>query len=265
MSDLTFRDKSLIADVLEFDGGYVFTMLKNYENINKTTIRNIIYGASGIDIYVDPRYKDLGQQKCLEKIWEIESNHTAGSVLKDFLLFYFEHYPPALLEDGEKMRHTRCMEVADRLLASTDIALPFPLSDQLKVLQTDIRSSLAAGTPELCLDRLHTFTAEYMWTICSKHGIAVANEKGEHYPLHSLLGSLQKCYRESNFIQSEFALTALRNCIDLFAKYNDVRNDYSYAHPNEVLQKAESTYVVQIVSNTLTFIEQIESSISTFD
>ena len=70
MSDLTFRDKSLIADVLEFDGGYVFTMLKNYESINKTTIRNIIYGASGIDIYVDPRYKDLGQQKCLEKIWE---------------------------------------------------------------------------------------------------------------------------------------------------------------------------------------------------
>lgn len=262
MSDLTFREKRLIADVLEFDGGYVFTILSKYEHFNKTTARDIIFGASGIDIFTNPKYSTLSQQKCLEQIWDIESNYTAGSVLKDFLLFYDEHYPPMLLEDGEKKKYARCMEVANRLLVSAEIDLPFPLSEQLRVLQADIRSSISSGTPELCLDRLHTFTSEYMRAICSKHRIAIANDKGEHYPLHSLLGSLQRFYRDSNLIQSEFALTAIRNCIDLFTKYNDVRNDYSYAHPNDVLKKAEATYVVQIIGSTLTFIEQIETGIN---
>ena len=104
MSDLTFREKRLIADVLEFDGGYVFTILSKYEHFNKTTARDIIFGASGIDIFTNPKYSTLSQQKCLEQIWDIESNYTAGSVLKDFLLFYDEHYPPMLLEDFHPLR-----------------------------------------------------------------------------------------------------------------------------------------------------------------
>lgn len=261
MSDLTFRDKTLIADVLEFDNGYVFSVLKNYEHFNKTTTRNIIYGASGIDIFNNPKYAGLSQQKCLEKIWEEESNHTAGSVLKDFLLFYIEHYPPALLEEGEKSRYTRCMEVAERLLQNPEVSLPFPLSEQLKVLKTDIQESIEAGNPELCLDRLHTFAAEYLRTICAKHQIAIVDDKGKNYPLHNLSGSLQKFYRESKVVESEFSLTALRNSIDLFSKYNDIRNDQSFAHPNEVLNKAEASYAVQIITNTLTLIEQIEELI----
>ena len=82
MSDLTFKEKQLIAEVLEFDQGYIFSVLSQYEKYNKTTTRNIIFGACGIDIFNDPSYSDLSQQKCLEKIWEIESNQIAGNVLK---------------------------------------------------------------------------------------------------------------------------------------------------------------------------------------
>lgn len=261
MSDLTFRDKTLIADVLEFDNGYVFSVLKNYEHFNKTTARNIIYGASGIDIFNNPKYAELSQQKCLERIWEEESNHTAGSVLRDLLLFYIEHYPPTLLEEGEKKRYARCMEVADRLLQSTEVSLPFPLSEQLKVLKTDIQKSISAGNPELCLDRLHTFATEYLRTICAKHEIPTANDKGQNYPLHNLSGSLQRFYRESEVVEAEFSLTALRNSIDLFSKYNDIRNDQSFAHPNKVLSNAEASYAVQIMTSTLTLIEKIEELI----
>lgn len=261
MSDLTFRDKTLIADVLEFNNGYVFSALKNYEHFNKTTARNIIYGASGIDIFNNPKYAELSQQKCLEKIWEEESNHIAGRVLKDFLLFYIEHYPPQLLEEGEKSQYARCMEVAERLLQNTEVLLPFPLSEQLRILKTDIQESIASGKPELCLDRLHTFATEYLRAICTKHKIATADPKGQNYPLHNLSGSLQKFYRESKLVESEFSLIALRNSIDLFTKYNDIRNDQSFAHPNEVLNTAEATYAVQIMSSTLALIEQIEALI----
>lgn len=261
MSDLTFKEKRLIAEVLEFDGGYIFTILGKYEKYNKTTTRDIIYGACGIDIFIDPHYSALSQQKCLERIWEVESNQVAGSVLYDFLQFYVEHYPPALLEDGEKARYKRCLDVAERLLNSSEAKLPFPLSERLRILKTDIQRVISAGTPELCLDRLHTFATEYLRTICAKHEIPIANDKGQNYPLHNLSGSLQKFYRESGVVESEFSLTALRNSIDLFSKYNDIRNDQSFAHPNKVLSNAEASYAVQIMTSTLTLIEQIETLI----
>ena len=261
MSDLTFREKRLISEVLEFGNGYVFTTLGKYESYNKTTTRDIIFGACGIDIYKDIGYVDLSQQKCLERIWEVESNQIAGAVLKDFLQFYIEHYPPALLEEGEKLRYIRCCEVAERLLNSLNAELPFSFSERLKVLKSDIQKSVSAGTPQLCLDRLHTFSTEYLREICTKHGIETADNMGNNHPLHSLIGSLRKYYEESEFIESEFSLIAIRNSISLFAKYNDIRNDKSYAHPNDILNKAEAMYVIQIMSSTLTFIEHIEALI----
>lgn len=265
MSNLTFKERRLISEVLEFNNGYIFKYLGQYEEYTKTTTRDIIFGACGIDIFRDVNYQGLSQQKCLERIWEVESNHVAGNVLSDFLEFYIEHYPPGLLEEGEKIRYVRCREVADRLLSSADIHLPFPVSEQLSILQSDINRALSAGNPELCLDRLHTFTSEYLRLICEAHRIPTVNEKGEHYPLNSIVGGLQKYYRTNNLVQSEFSLIALRNSIDLFSKYNGVRNDQSFAHPNAVLNKAEAAYVVQIVSSTLTLIEQIEKTVLEFD
>ena len=84
---------------------------------------------------------------------------------------------------------------------------------------------------------------------------------GKFHPIHSLAGALQKFYRQKNVVESEFSLTAIRNSIDLFSKYNDIRNDKSFAHPNEILNKAEAVYAVQIMANTLVLIERIETLI----
>ena len=48
--------------------------------------------------------------------------------------------------------------------------------------------------------------------------------------------------------------------ISLFAKFNDVRNDNSFAHPNDVLEKAEAEYVVKTMLSTLQFITKIEEA-----
>ena len=53
--------------------------------------------------------------------------------------------------------------------------------------------------------------------------------------------------------------------ISLFAKYNDIRNDNSYAHPNDVLNKAEAEYVVKTMLSTLQFIMKIEGANDTDD
>lgn len=54
---------------------------------------------------------------------------------------------------------------------------------------------------------------------------------------------------------------AVRNSIDMFTKYNDLRNTRSYAHPNSILRKSEAKYAVQAMTNTLLLIEAIEAEL----
>lgn len=58
--------------------------------------------------------------------------------------------------------------------------------------------------------------------------------------------------------KSEFSEQVLKMSISIFEKYNDIRNQKSYAHDNDVLNKSESTYVVSIITTSLTFINNIE-------
>ncbi len=89
----------------------------------------------------------------------------------------------------------------------------------------------------MVIDRLHTFATQYIREICQKHNIAIADEKGDHYSLDSLVAKLKGWYESENYFESEFCVVAIRNTINIFAKYNDLRNNKSAAHPNPLLKK----------------------------
>lgn len=261
MSSLTNKEKVLIADVLEIKNGYIFDRLRQIIDYNKTNTRNIIWGACGIDIFVEQPYVDLSQQKCIEYIWDHEDDNVTYHVLHDLLDFYFRNYPKNKLSGTMKAQFNRCLEILRRLQKTQELPLPSGKTEQLKVLQKDITDSLAEGNPELCIDRLHTFATEYIRHVCDTHGVSVLDDKGEHLPLHSIMGALSKFYRDNQQLDSDFSVTALRNSISLFSQYNDMRNKRSFAHPNAVLSKAEATYAVRTVSATLALIADIEETI----
>ena len=84
------------------------------------------------------------------------------------------------------------------------------------------------------------------------------DDQNNELPLHSLVGRLKNWYAENHYFDSEFCVVAIQNTINIFDKFNAIRNDHSAAHPNEMLNKAEAMYAVRIVAETLTFIEKIE-------
>lgn len=139
-----------------------------------------------------------------------------------------------------------------------EIILPEEHGESFEILSRDIYEALSRNEPTLVLDRLHTYSTKFFRTICLKHGIFVSDNTGENYPIHSLVGSLAKYYKENKVFESEFANQALKMSISTFEKYNTIRNDKSYAHDNEVLDKAEAEYVVSIVTATLTLIHKLE-------
>ena len=91
--------------------------------------------------------------------------------------------------------------------------------------------------------------------------ICTVDAKKQHYPVHSLMGSLAKHYHQNGTIKSDFAEQALKTSISLFDKYNAVRNDHSYAHDNEILDKAEATLAIKIMAATISFVDEVEFSL----
>ena len=143
-------------------------------------------------------------------------------------------------------------------LDTLNVTLPEKSGETWETLHTDITQALLRNEPSLVLDRLHTFSVKFIREICNDKGIVTVDDKGQQYPLHSLAGMLSKYYKSNNMFQSEFSEQALKTSVSLFDKYNSIRNDQSFAHDNEVLNKAESTLAVKIMTAVITFIEEIE-------
>ena len=132
------------------------------------------------------------------------------------------------------------------------------MKKELEELKENIKKSLLDGNAVYALDRLHTFTLKKIRSYCLMHGIDILNDKGEGYPLPSLVGMLIKSYTQENKI-SDFSKISLKQSISVFDQFNDVRNKNSLAHDNTLLTNEESLYVVNCVINMLNFLNYIET------
>ena len=132
------------------------------------------------------------------------------------------------------------------------------MKNELEKLRKSIRQSLMDGEASMALDRLHTFTTKKIRSYCLLHNINISNEKGEPHPLHSLIGMLIKYYSKEKQI-SDFSIQALKQSISIFERFNEIRNNRSFAHDNIVLSNEESLYVVNCIINMMNFLNYIET------
>lgn len=137
------------------------------------------------------------------------------------------------------------------------------MDSELQLLEKDIKKSLKEQHPELVLDRLHTLSVKIIRRFCEENNIAVFNEKNELYPLHGLVGMLVKKYNQRGILNN-FSETALKQSISIFEKFNDIRNNSSFAHDNEILTKEDAVYVINTIVNLLNYIVYIETGKSQY-
>ena len=139
-------------------------------------------------------------------------------------------------------------------------SLPEEKGDTFEVLSEDIRAALEKDQPSLVLDRLHTFSTKLIRDICQKHSIPIA-QNNSNYPLHSLVGALVSYYKANDVLESEFTEQAIKMSISIFERFNSIRNDHSYAHDNDILNKIEARYVVKVISAAISLLYEIESTL----
>lgn len=256
MAGLTNKEMADFEELFEMDSGYVL-------DFSNTTFSQFIKEIINIEIYGGFGYeKDCSKANKLRQIWENESDAVVGTLM-DELLCYYEDF--CSREEKELPERTlkkigELRIVVNRLKrTNVSVSLPQKTEETLQTLMKDINDSLARNKPTLVLDRLHTFATKLLRQACMDNGVSVKDEKGNYFPLHSLAGMLKKKYEKKEIFESTFTLRALQNSISLFDSYNDIRNDKSYAHANDILNSVEADFVVKAMANLITFIDKVEN------
>ena len=73
MVHLSFIEKQTIYRLFGISEGFIFKYWSDRGYHNKNSTKDLILESCGINIYEDSGYKSLSQQKCIEKIFNINA------------------------------------------------------------------------------------------------------------------------------------------------------------------------------------------------
>jgi hypothetical protein len=137
---------------------------------------------------------------------------------------------------------------------ATDALVAFTRDETLDELVQAIRRDADAGKPQAALDRLHTYSMKKFAYLLNERGAKPDREE----PLHSRVGRYVKLLEAERSLRS-ISKQIMKNCIGIFQSYNDVRNNASFAHDNEVVDKDEARFIFETVISMLRFVSAIEA------
>jgi hypothetical protein len=225
------------------------------------TFREFVSDAIGIDIFL-AKYHHGTNSKAnrLRGFLKVESNYLAGKLIKAFCDYWLGRVRTGQIDFGpEEELYKECLRIAERLGSETivehiDALNPSSDDKDLGRLKQSIKESIDKQEPEAALDRLHTFLVKYVRQLCETHKLSVKKDD----PLNSLFGKYVKHVVANKFIDSVMSEKILRFSINVLDAFNDVRNNYSFAHDNPLLNYNESLLIFNNIFNLITFIETIE-------
>lgn len=255
MANLSLRDKRYLERFLEMETGYVL-------DFSNRTFRDFFIDAINLDIEEDKYYSN-GSSKAnrMRAFWKIESDFRVGALLEKVAEYWLDQINLSRREydDTNEKLHKKCLEIAERLKASgpienLDAIVPNSEDKSFEKLSETIRSHISNNEPDRGIDRLHTFVVKYIRTLCEKHEVQFDGNT----PLHSLFGGYIKHLKSENKIETLMTERILKSSISVLDAFNDVRNNQSFAHDNQLLNYEESLLIFNDIANILRFIENIE-------
>lgn len=218
----------------------------------------------GINIH-DNEYSANGTSKrnCLTTFLSLTDAYTALRVLRalydrrEGLLESSSNSSSAQVARSKSRGFLEVIEqlAGDPSAVSTDGIDSFARDRTLEELVSDIERTLAANKPEVAIDHLHTYCVKKFTHLLVVRGIECTDDE----PLHSRFGKYRKCLEQEQNLH-EFTLRALKSFISLFDSFNDLRNNRSLAHDNELLEPVEARLVVNTVNAILVFLRALESA-----
>tara|TARA_B100000787_G_scaffold80754_1_gene59621 strand:+ start:1841 stop:2638 length:798 start_codon:yes stop_codon:yes gene_type:complete len=248
MAEFSRIEKRKLEKDLGMSSGYIL-------NFPNCSFEDFMFDTVGIEIY-DQKYdfKSCSKANRMRAFWDLESDFQVAKVL-EALIENWEEYSGY----GSQSPSDDFIQIAQRLKASAPVPDISSIRPNVKdkgfeALAQAVRTSIENNEPQAGLDRLHTFLVKYFRTLCVKH----EKDLGRDKPLHSLVGEYIKAIKTKGLIESEITERILKSTISVMEAFNNVRNNHSYAHDNEVLNYNESLLIFGHVTSSIRFIESVE-------
>ena len=246
MSSLKFSDRMVLEKAFGMGSGYVL-------NFSDRTFQEFIWGHVGRDVYGGACSQNgTSKAKHLRAFWEVESDEVVAA-LTDALI---DHgVSSGTISEDLRLAGTKIVErLRGGGVVDLDALRPNVAEPTFARLARAVREAIDAGRPEEGLDRLHTFIVKYVRVLCEKHGIDTPRDK----PLHSLFGEYVKRLQAGGVLQSQMTIRIMRSAISSLDAFNEVRNEQSFAHDNEILRSHEALYIYNHIATLVRFLQVVE-------
>jgi hypothetical protein len=174
-----------------------------------------------------------------------------GAILCDSIAEQCQKAQYLRLAARTALRSSGRLEGIDSLQPSQD-------DENFDMLANQVRSAIENGTPELGLDRLHTFALKYIRTIYERH---FGRSPDRMATANSLLGEFANDLRQKGALQSKMASEILKSSARVLDEFNHVRNNQTLAHDNpELINKEEAYFIYQSIAASVRFLRFIEEN-----
>jgi hypothetical protein len=253
MADIRPLELKFLNDTLWMGSGYVL-------DFSDRTFGEFFDSGLGTDINADS-YRQRGTSKAKRLRYFLQTE-SAGLVAKALraLWEHREHIrssePPQ--ENAEATRQ-RYFEIVHRLegasgLARTDPIERFVQDETLEELVAAIERDIAANKPQVVLDRLHTYCMKKFAHLLRGKGLEVH----ENDTLNSRAGRLFNPLRRERGVRP-ISDKIMRTTVETFELFNEIRNNESLAHDNDLVAPPEARFIFDAIVNLLRFLKSIEA------
>lgn len=245
MVETTHKEIRMLNDVLGMKEGYVL-------NFTNAEFAEFIECAVGKDIYSN-YYGSDGNSKArrLKCFIKKEDTLSVAKLLRE------------LVDYGTVGNPTQKNELLDFICkleggkhVNTQPIKQFKSCDTLAELIAAIDRDIKSGSYSASTDRLHTFCTKRFRFLLENNNITYTDKD----PLHSLAGKYKK-HIQSTTSLSTYTLNAIQQSISCMTELNDIRNNKSLAHDNELINQDEARYIFNSITNVLQFIDGLENKV----
>ena len=255
ITKLRLSDRGFLEDVFEMGSGYVL-------NFTDRTFAEFFENELSVNID-DPKYHRKGSSKGkrLRAFLEIESEDVVAKTLRALWEYRDAVRGPFDAQDEtvrqQKGRFFGIVHSIDGPVptARTDAIEKFAENQTLEELISAIERDTQANKPEAALDRLHTYCMKKFAFVLAQKGIAFDKEA----PLQNRAGKYIKALESEGRVR-DISLKILKSSISIFDSFNSIRNNDSFAHDNEIVDKVEARFIFDAITNILRFMKGFETN-----
>jgi hypothetical protein len=251
MSSFKYADRLKFEKLFGMEGGYVLWF-------SNRTFRDFFISTVDIDIY-DGSIADnsLSKANLLRAFWEKADDMQIAKVNRELLKIWVDKTNDK--SDSDQSLYDECVLINNKLsgislVKNIDALRSIDADESLDAIIADIKHNIECNKPELTLDRLHNYLVNYGRKLCDKHGIRYSSNN----TLNSLFGLYNKWLHDYKLLESNMSSKIIGSIVKLFDDFNYVRNNESAAHPNPLLNKIESLFIVDTICSIIEFINKIE-------